>query len=159
MQATRKSNRNASSETPTCEPRRASTDRKRPRVLRQRKSARIGAPIKPNLRGRTVVLADLRPVPDRHGSLPSLLTVVSSFIVSFGAAFLVSFALGRRQRPPRPRLPLGQLAGAFAAVIAVLAVIATLDVVSSDAIAVGGGCGIGILAGQWLGALHTRSSS
>jgi hypothetical protein len=85
--------------------------------------------------------------------------VVSSFIVAFGAAFLVSFALVRRERPPRPRLPWGQLAVAFAAVIAVLCVIAALAVVSSDALAVGGGCGVGILAGQWLGALRTRSSS
>jgi len=80
-----------------------------------------------------------------------------TFCVSLGAAFLVSYALVRRQRPPRPKLPLRPLVIGLGAVIAVVCIIAALDLASWDSAAAGGGCGIGILTGQWLGALRSQS--
>jgi hypothetical protein len=83
--------------------------------------------------------------------------VVVTFCVSLAAAFLVSYALVRRQRPPRPKLALRPLALGLGGVIAVVCLIAALDLASWDSAAAGGGCRIGILTGQWLGALRAQS--
>jgi hypothetical protein len=83
--------------------------------------------------------------------------MVITFCVSFGAAFLVSYALVRRQRPPRGTIALRPLVIGLGGVIAVVCAIAALDLASWDSAAAGGGCGIGILTGQWLGALRSQS--
>jgi hypothetical protein len=80
-----------------------------------------------------------------------------TFCVSLAAAFLVSYAFVRRQRPPRPKPALRPLVIGLGGVIAVVCVIAALDLASWDSAAAGGGCGIGILTGQWLGALRAQS--
>jgi hypothetical protein len=83
--------------------------------------------------------------------------MVTTFCVSLGAAFLVSYALSRRQRPPRARLTLWPIAIGLGGVIAVVCAIAALDLASWDSAAAGGGCGIGILTGQLLATLRGRS--
>jgi len=83
--------------------------------------------------------------------------MVITFCVSLGAAFLVSYALVRRQRPPRARIALWPLVIGIGAVIAVVSIIAALDLAGWDSAAAGGGCGIGIITGQWLGALRAQS--
>jgi hypothetical protein len=80
--------------------------------------------------------------------------VVSTFCVSFAAAFLVSFSLVRRQLPPRARPGVWPLVASLGAVVAVVCVIAAFDLFSWKSAAAGGGCGIGIVAGQWLGAVQ-----
>lgn len=83
--------------------------------------------------------------------------MVATFCVSLGAAFLVSYALVRRERPPRAALTLRAITVGVGAVIAVVCVIVALDLVGWDSAAAGGGCGIGILTGQWLGAVRARA--
>jgi hypothetical protein len=83
--------------------------------------------------------------------------MVTTFCVSLGAAFLVSYALSRRQPSSRARLTLRPIAIGFGGVIAVVCILAALDLASWDSAAAGGGCGIGILTGQWLVALRGRS--
>jgi hypothetical protein len=83
--------------------------------------------------------------------------MVTTFCGSLGAAFLVSFVLVRHQNPARAKLTLRPIAIGYGGVIAVVCVIAAFDLVSWDSAAAGGGCGIGILTGQWLGALRGRS--
>jgi len=83
--------------------------------------------------------------------------MVTTFCVSLGAAFLVSYVFARHQRPARARLTLRPIAVGFGGVIAVVCVIAAFGLASWDSAAGGGGCGIGILTGQWLGALRGRS--
>jgi len=83
--------------------------------------------------------------------------MVITFCVSLGAAFLVSYALVRRQRPPRAKIALRPLVIGLGGVIAVVCAMAALDLAGWDSAAAGGGCGIGILTGQWLGALRSQS--
>ena len=83
--------------------------------------------------------------------------MVVTFCVSFVAAFLISLALVRRQRPPREPFALAQFALGFGAVIAVTVLMAALDVVSPDAAAAGAGCGLGILGGRWLAVVRAQS--
>jgi hypothetical protein len=83
--------------------------------------------------------------------------VLTTFCASLGGAFLVSFALARVQRGTRAMPVLWQLAAGFGGVIAVTCALAAFDVVSWDSVAFPSGCGIGLLAGQWLGAPRGRS--
>jgi hypothetical protein len=78
------------------------------------------------------------------------------FVVAFAGAFLAWYAFISSRRPARPSLTVWTVAVDFGAVIAVVSGMAALDLGSSDSNAAAG-CGVGVLAGQWLGALRGRS--